>query len=121
MEYLSVNLQQKFGLFSEAWSPKIVADLNDYEVKLARLDGEFVWHDHPETDELFLCLEGSMSILFRDGQADLEAGEMFVVPKGIEHKPVSANGCKVLLIEPAGVVNTGDAGGKLTAAGDQWI
>jgi mannose-6-phosphate isomerase-like protein (cupin superfamily) len=121
MEYLSVNLKKKFDLFTEAWSPKIIASLNDYEVKLARLDGEFVWHDHPDTDELFLCLEGSMKILFRDGQVELEAGEMFVVPKGTEHMPVADTCCKVLLIEPGGVVNTGDTGGELTAASNQWI
>jgi mannose-6-phosphate isomerase-like protein (cupin superfamily) len=121
MEYSSINLQEKLLKFSEHWSPKIIAQLNDYHFKLAKVQGEFVWHDHPETDEMFLVIKGHLDILFRDGKVSLEEGEMFVVPKGVEHKPVAENECHILLIEPAGTVNTGDAQSKLTAANDVWI
>jgi mannose-6-phosphate isomerase-like protein (cupin superfamily) len=107
--------------FSDHWSPRIVAQLNDYHIKLVKIQGEFVWHKHDETDEAFIVLEGEMSIEFREGKVRLHAGEMFVVPKGIEHKPVAALECSVLLIEPAGTVNTGDAGGALTAQNNAWI
>ena len=116
-----INLKQKLSLFSGHWSPKIIAEMNDYQFKLAKLQGEFVWHDHPDTDEVFICLDGEMSILFRDGRVDLSAGDMYVVPRGLEHKPVAQNECSIMLVEPRGVVNTGGAGGELTAPGDVWI
>lgn len=95
--------------------------MNDYEFKLARVKGDFVWHSHAETDEVFLVIEGEMSIEFRDGSVTLHSSEMFVVPRGKEHKPFAARECKIMLIEPAGTVNTGEAGGDLTAANDVWI
>ena len=95
--------------------------MNDYQFKLAKIEGEFVWHRHEETDEAFVVLDGEMSIELRDGRVDLVSGEMFVVPRGVEHKPWAASTCSVLLIEPRGVVNTGDQRGDLTADPDQWI
>jgi mannose-6-phosphate isomerase-like protein (cupin superfamily) len=121
MDYSAINFEEKFVKFSEHWSPKIIAQMNDYHFKLVKFRGEFVWHSHAETDEVFIALDGEMSIEFRDGMVALKAGEMFVVPKGVEHKPFAANECKIMLIEPAGTVNTGDAGGDLTADDDVWI
>lgn len=116
-----VNFQEKFSKFSEFWSPKVIAEMNDYQFKLAKFKGEFTWHDHKDTDEVFMVMEGSMTIELRDQTVHLSEGEMFVVPKGVEHKPSAENECKVLLIEPRGVVNTGDSGGELTAENDVWI
>ena len=116
-----INLLEKFTQFSEHWSPRIIAEMNDYQFKLVKIQDEFTWHDHQDTDEVFLVIAGSMSIEFRDGKVDLEAGEMFVVPKGIEHKPYAKDECKIMLIEPRGVTNTGEAGGELTAQGDLWV
>lgn len=121
MDYKPVNFQEKFSKFSDIWSPRIIAQLNDYHFKLARVKGEFVWHDHPETDEVFIVIGGSMDIHFRDGRVTLREGEMFVVPKGVEHKPVANDECRILLVEPAGTVNTGNAGGALTADNNSWI
>ena len=116
-----INLEEKFSEFSEYWSPRIVAELNDYQIKLAKLKGEFTWHDHQDTDEAFIVISGSMSIELRDRKIELSEGEMFVVPKGVEHKPCSKEECHLMLIEPRGVVNTGEAGGKLTAEKDVWV
>lgn len=121
MNYSSINLQQKFAQFTEHWSPKIIAQMNDYHLKLAKVQGEFVWHDHPETDEMFIVIKGQLDIHFRDGVVSLNEGEMFVVPKGVEHKPVAGQECHILLIEPAGTVNTGNVEDKLTAPNDVWI
>jgi mannose-6-phosphate isomerase-like protein (cupin superfamily) len=121
VEYKPINLQDKFGRFSEHWSPKVIAQMNNYHFKLAKVQGEFVWHDHKETDEVFLILRGSLNILFRDGKVTLNEGEMYVVPKGVEHKPVAEDECHILLIEPAGTVNTGEVADKLTAPNDVWI
>ena len=120
--YAPINFADKLGRFAEHWSPRVVAEMNDYQFKLVKLQGEFVWHKHDDTDEVFVVVEGRMSIAFRDGQVDLSTGEMFVVPRGREHKPFAAEECNVLLIEPRGVVNTGDAAGSaLTAQNDRWI
>jgi len=121
MAYFPINFQNKFALFSEHWSPKIIAQMNDYHFKLVKIQGEFVWHSHADTDEVFIVLDGAMEIHFRDGKVSLTSGEMFVVPKGIEHQPYAASECKVLLVEPAGTINTGDAGGELTADNNAWI
>ena len=121
LKYQSINFEEKLLKFSEHWSPKIIAQLNDYHLKLAKVHGEFVWHDHPETDEVFIVVKGQLKILFRDGNVLLNEGEMFVVPKGVEHKPVAENECHVLLIEPAGTVNTGDVKDDLTAPNNIWI
>lgn len=121
MSHTPINLEEKFAKFTEQWSPKIVAQMNDYHLKLARLEGEFVWHDHATTDEVFVVLEGELTIELRDGSVHLREGEMYVVPKGVEHKPFAAKECKVMLIEPAGTVNTGEAGGEMTSEDGVWI
>ena len=121
MAYNAINFENKLKKFSEHWSPKIIAQMNDYHFKLVKFQGDFVWHQHADTDEVFIALDGEMSIEFRDGKVNLRAGEMFVVPAGVEHKPIAEKECKILLIEPAGTVNTGDAGGSLTAEHDVWI
>ncbi len=121
MEYQAVNFKEKLSLFSELWSPRVIAQMNDYQFKLAKVAGEFVWHQHTETDEVFIVLAGELNIEFRDGVVKLAAGDLYVVPKGVEHKPVAAEECHILLVEPRGVVNTGDAGGALTAQNDVWI
>lgn len=116
-----IDLGAKLTLVSEHWSPKVVARMNDYEFKLVKLQGDFTWHHHKDTDEVFLVIEGSMEIEMRDRTVRLRKGELFVVPKGVEHRPNAADECHVLLIEPAGVVNTGEAGVALTAPGDESI
>ena len=116
-----VRFSEKLALLAEHWSPRVVAELNDYQFKIAKLQGEFVWHRHDETDEAFLVLAGRMTIEFRDGRVELAEGELCVVPRGVEHRPVAEQECSILLIEPRGVVNTGDAGGVLTAPTDVWI
>ena len=121
MNTAAVNFQDKFARFSEAWSPKVIAEMNDYQFKLVRVIGEFVWHQHAETDEVFIVIEGEMVLRFRDREVPLRAGELYVVPKGVEHQPFAARECKIMLVEPKGVVNTGDAGGTLTAPTDVWI
>ena len=121
MSYQAINLAQKLGLFTEQWQPKVIAEMNDYQFKIVKLEGDFVWHDHPDTDETFIVLDGEVRIDFRDGAVTLGAGEMFVVPKGVAHKPYAENEAKVMLIEPRGVPNTGEAGGERTADNDVWI
>lgn len=121
MKLDAINLQNKLSKFSEHWSPKIVAQMNDYQFKVVKMLGEFDWHDHPETDETFLVLKGTLDIHFRAGHVALHEGEMYVVPKGVEHKPVANEECHILLVEPAGTVNTGDAVSEKTAPNDVWI
>jgi len=121
MAHTPINLTQKLNMFSDHWSPKIIAQMNDYHFKLVKLKGDFVWHRHVDTDEVFLVIQGAMQIDFRDGSVGLRAGEMLVVPKGVEHKPWAEKECHVLLVEPAGTVNTGDAGGDLTTDNDSWV
>jgi len=121
MEYRAINLVQKFGLFREQWQPKVIAEMNDYQFKVVRLQGDFIWHHHQDTDETFIVIEGDLRIDFRNGAVHVRAGEMFVVPKGVEHKPNAENEVKLLLIEPRGVLNTGDVGGERTAEQDVWI
>lgn len=104
-----VNLAEKFDTFSEHWSPKIIAEIDNMDVKIARIEGEFVWHKHDDEDEMFYVVEGAFDMHFRDGVVPLSQGEMIVVPKGTEHKPCAAKECRVLLLERRGVVNTGDA------------
>ncbi len=117
----AVNLAEKFSLFSEKWSPKIVARMNNYHFKLAKIEGEFIWHSHPETDEVFLVIDGELTIHLRDRDVSLKSGDLFVVPAGVEHKPAAERECQIMLIEPAGTVNTGDAGGERTVAEEDWI
>ena len=121
MSVKKINLKDKLSKFSEHWSPRIIAEMNDYQFKLAKIKGEFVWHDHKDTDEVFIVIEGTMSIEFRDGIVDLDEGELCVVPKGVEHKPYAENECKIMLVEPRGVVNTGDAESDFTASNDVWV
>ena len=121
MDVDKIVFAEKLNLFQDQWAPKIIAQMNEMHFKLAKIEGEFVWHSHPETDEVFIVLEGSFEMQLRDGSLHLNAGEMCVVPKGVEHRPVAAEECAILLVEPAGTVNTGDAGGELTANHDDWI
>jgi mannose-6-phosphate isomerase-like protein (cupin superfamily) len=121
MIYQAVNFQEKLAKFSEQWSPKIIAQMNDYHIKIVKIEGEFIWHDHPETDEVFIVLKGQLEIQIRDGNVILNEGEMFVVPKGTEHKPVARQECHLLLIEPAGTLNTGATVNERTASADVWI
>ena len=116
-----INFDSKFNKFTEHWSPKIIAQMNDYHFKLAKIQGEFVWHKHDSTDEVFIVLDGELGIAFRDGMVNLSRGEMVVVPKGVEHKPIANEECKIMIIEPAGTVNTGDAGGDMTVEELHWI
>lgn len=116
----AINLAQKLATFSEHWSPRVIAEMNDYQFKLVKLEGEFVWHAHADTDETFIVIAGEMQIGFRDRDVILKAGEMYVVPKGVEHITRAACECSALIIEPRGVVNTGEAGSALTAQNDVW-
>lgn len=121
MEYYPINVREKLSKFSEHWSPKVICEMNDYQFKLVKVEGDFVWHDHKETDEVFFVLEGEMTIAFRDGDVKLSKGEMYVVPKGVEHKPYAEKECHIMLIEPRGVVNTGNAQNELTAENNLWV
>ncbi|BCA29391.1 cupin domain-containing protein [Metapseudomonas otitidis] len=117
----SINLQHKLSLFSEQWTPKVIAEMNDYQFKVVRIEGDFIWHSHADTDEAFLVIEGQLRIDLRDGAVLLGPGELYVVPKGVEHKPYAEREVKMLLIEPRGVINTGEEGGERTAQNDVWI
>ena len=116
-----IAFSEKFSKFSDHWTPKVIAEMNDYQFKLVKIQGEFVWHNHSHTDEVFIVIEGSMNIEFKDRTVELNAGEMYVVPKGIEHKPSAEHECKIMIVEPRDVVNTGAAEGELTADNDVWI
>lgn len=117
----SINLLQKISMLDEQWSPRVVTEMNDYQFKVVRIQGEFIWHSHADTDEAFLVLGGTLRIDFRDGHVLLGSGELYVVPKGVEHKPYAEHEVKLLLIEPRGVLNTGHEGGERTAQNDLWI
>jgi mannose-6-phosphate isomerase-like protein (cupin superfamily) len=121
MKYAAINFGEKFGRFEDQWSPKVIAEMNDYQFKLARVQGEFIWHSHPDTDEVFIVIKGELNIEFRDGSVTVGAGEMFVVPRGVEHKPAAAKECRIMLVEPVGTVNTGDLRNDLTAQNDVWV
>ncbi len=120
-EVNKVNLAEKFALFSEHWTPKIITELNDYQIKIVKVEGDFVWHDHSDTDEFFLVIEGTLFIEFENETMELNAGELYVVPKGVQHRPFAKSECKVMLIEPRGIVNTGEVDSELTASNDVWI
>jgi len=111
-----VNLLEKFGLFDERFHPKIVGDLNDHQVKLVKVLGDFVWHHHENEDELFLVVKGRMRMGLRDGDIELSEGELFIVPKGVEHKPSAEEECWIVLIEPGSTLNTGNVVGEKTVA-----
>jgi mannose-6-phosphate isomerase-like protein (cupin superfamily) len=116
-----VNIAEKFSLFEALWSPKVVAQMNQTQFKLVKIKGEFTWHAHQDTDEVFVVITGAMGIEFRDKTIELFAGDMFVIPKGLEHKPYAKEQCEIMIIEPVGVINTGNTGGILTAQNDVWI
>lgn len=116
-----IRLAEKLGSFSESWSPKIIAGLNGQHVKVAKLDGEFIWHAHADEDELFLVIRGTLDLEFRGHRVTLEPGELIVVPRGVEHRPVAHGEVEVLLFEPATTVNTGEAGGDRTVPEPEWI
>jgi mannose-6-phosphate isomerase-like protein (cupin superfamily) len=117
----AIDFREKLARIDQHWSPRVVAEMNDYQFKLAKVQGEFVWHAHEDTDEVFIVIEGELLLQFRDHAVPLAAGQMYVVPRGVEHRPVARGECAILLVEPRGVVNTGDAGGALTAPNDVWI
>ncbi|MFK0385594.1 cupin domain-containing protein [Agrobacterium sp. NPDC090273] len=117
----AINFADKTAKLKEYWQPRVIAEMNDYQFKVVRIEGDFIWHDHPETDETFIVLQGCLRIDFRDGAVTVGPGEMFVVPRGVEHKPYAENEVQLLLIEPRGVLNTGHAGGDRTAQNDLWI
>ncbi|MCJ8349053.1 cupin domain-containing protein [Moritella sp.] len=120
--YKAINFKEKLSLFNEQWSPKVIAEMNDYQIKIVKIEGDFEWHEHQDTDETFIVLEGNLRIDFRDGHVTLNRGEMYVVPRGIEHKPFADGEVKMLLIEPRGVLNTGDNDvDSFTATNDIWI
>ena len=121
MPYVPISFPEKFAKFSEHWSPRIIAQMNDYHFKLVKIQGEFVWHSHADTDEVFIVLDGEMTIHFRDGQVVLRSGDMFVIQKGQEHQPSATRECKIMLVEPAGTINTGDVQSDLTAKDGVWI
>ncbi len=116
-----ISLAEKFAKFSDHWSPKIIAELNGQHVKLAKFQGPFVWHAHTHEDELFLVVRGAFTMEFRDRNVVLQAGDMLVVPRGVEHRPVAEHEVEVLLFEPAATVNTGNTGGDKTVAQPDWI
>ena len=116
-----VNIANKFRKIEKQHTYKRIARMNDYDFKLVRMQREFIWHKHPETDEVFMVIDGSLQIHLRDKTLQLEKGEMVVIPKGVEHKPACRNECKIMLIEPAATINTGDAGGELTDDHVEWI
>lgn len=118
---LAVNLTEKASLIDQKWSPRIVAEMNDYQFKVVRIEGEFIWHSHPETDEAFLVLEGTLRIDLPNGCVHVNAGELYVVPRGIEHRTAAHGEAKVMMIEPRGILNTGHEGGERTAENDLWI
>ncbi|MEJ2624185.1 MAG: cupin domain-containing protein [Pseudolabrys sp.] len=116
-----INLKQKLSLVNDQWTPRVIAEMNDYQFKVVKLEGDFVWHDHPDTDETFMVIDGELRIDFRDGSVTIGPGEVYIVPKGVEHKPYAEKEVQMMLIEPRGVLNTGNAGGDRTAENDIWI
>ncbi len=116
-----INFKEKLSQFTDHWAPKVIAEMNDYQFKLVKIAGDFVSHRHAHTDEVFIVLEGKMSIEFDNETVEINTGEMIVVPKGEQHKPFAKEECKIMLVEPTGVVNTGDATSNLTAPKDLWI
>ncbi|WP_350440100.1 cupin domain-containing protein [Pseudomonas aeruginosa] len=117
----AINFAAKLALFDDRWQPRVIAQMNDYQFKLVKIEGDFVWHSHADTDETFIVLAGRLRIDFRDGAMHLGPGEMYVVPRGVKHKPFAEGEVRMLLVEPCGVRNTGDQGGERTAVNDLWI
>ena len=122
MNYKSINFSKKLNLFNEHWQPKVISEMNDYQFKVAKIKGDFIWHSHKDTDETFIVLKGEIQIDFKDGKVVVKQGEMFVVPAGVKHRPSSNKESHIMLIEPKGVVNTGEkVASNLRAENDVWI
>ncbi|MBW8779695.1 MAG: cupin domain-containing protein [Burkholderiales bacterium] len=119
--YQSINFADKLARIHDHWQPRVMAEMNDYQFKIVKILGDFLWHDHPDTDETFIVLDGVLRIDMRDGHVLVRAGEMFVVPRGVEHKPYAEHEVKMMLIEPRGVVNTGAVDSERRAQNDVWI
>ncbi|TBU92501.1 cupin domain-containing protein [Phytopseudomonas dryadis] len=117
----AINFADKLSRLDEHWSPRVIAEMNDYQFKVVKLHGEFVWHSHAHTDETFIVLAGRLRIDLRDAHVLLHAGELYVVPRGVEHRPCAEQEVKLLLIEPRGVLNTGDERNERTARNDVWL
>ncbi|MFT7670759.1 MAG: mannose-6-phosphate isomerase-like protein (cupin superfamily) [Planctomycetota bacterium] len=116
-----INIQEKLDLFNETWTPKIIGELNGQQIKLAKLEGEFVWHSHEYEDEMFMVIEGELLMQLRDREVLLKAGEMFIVPRGVEHNPVAHKPCSLMLFEPAATAHTGDVDHERTVRDQKWI
>lgn len=116
-----INLKQKFSLFNEYWTPKIIGELNGQQVKIAKVKGEFVWHDHAQEDELFMVIQGKLKILLKDGEVNLSEGEIYIIPRGIQHKPIAEEECWILLFEPKQIKHTGEVKDALTVEENDWI
>ena len=116
-----INFKSKFSKFNDQWSPKVIAEMNDYQFKLVKIKNDFVWHKHDDTDEVFIVIEGIINIEFENETIELKEGEMMVVPKGTKHKPYANEEAKIMLVEPSGVINTGDIEGDLTAPNNEWV
>lgn len=118
---LPINLAQKASLIEQQWSPRVVAEMNDYQFKVVRIEGEFIWHSHPETDEAFFVLEGTLRIDLPEGCVHVNPGELYVVPRGVAHRTAAQGEAKLMMIEPRGILNTGHEEGDRTALNDVWI
>lgn len=116
-----INFKSKFSKFTDRWSPKVIAEMNNYQFKLVKIKDDFIWHQHEDTDEVFIVLDGTIFIEFENETIQIDEGEMIVVPKGVSHKPYAKKEAKIMLVEPSGVVNTGNKRDELTAPNDQWI
>ena len=116
-----INFKSKFSKFTDRWSPKVIAEMNNYQFKLVKIKDDFIWHQHEDTDEVFIVLHGTIFIDFENETIQIDEGEMIVVPKGVRHKPYAKEEAKIMLVEPSGVVNTGDKKDELTAPNNQWI
>ncbi|PKN70068.1 MAG: cupin [Deltaproteobacteria bacterium HGW-Deltaproteobacteria-12] len=122
MKFDKINLSEKFGkLPAGDYAVRLIAKMNNYDFKIVKFKGDFIWHSHPETDETFIIIEGTLAMSFRDRKVEVNAGEMIVIPKGVEHKPSSENGYKAILIEPEGVSNTGDVKSEITIEKFEWV
>tara|TARA_B100001027_G_scaffold61238_1_gene41328 strand:+ start:155 stop:514 length:360 start_codon:yes stop_codon:yes gene_type:complete len=116
-----INFKDKLKKFSDQWSPKVIAELNNYQFKLVKIQNDFIWHKHDDTDEVFIVLIGKIFIEFESETVELNQGEMIVVPKGTKHRPYAKEEASIMLVEPRGVLNTGDIDDEMTAPNDQWI
>jgi mannose-6-phosphate isomerase-like protein (cupin superfamily) len=121
MNFQPITIDNKFALFSEQWSPKVIAKINDYLVKIGKLQGDFVWHQHEETDELFIVNKGILRVDFQDGSIFLAKGQLLVVPKGVEHKTHADQECELIMFEPEKTLNTGNITGDMTVENLEWI